>query len=133
MKKVLAIALILGFVWAGNAVADEHIYGFCFVDQIKVYEAFPCRIPEVCGVESIRACSVGLDFLTRNRQQWDLVVTAYGNALNLALLKMWNEDLRVPCRLTYSLDFDGDELEIEAEIDWVFFGGQLPDDVEDEI
>ena len=87
MKKVLMIALIIGFVFAGNAFADEYIYGFCRMDSIRIYDSERCADDFECG-ERIQACYVEFFFLTYpNGQFYRLDGFAYGTALNLALLK----------------------------------------------
>ena len=117
MKKVLMFALIIGFVWVGNAVADEHIAGRCFINYIQIYESQPCGTGELdCG-ERIRACDVEFTFFTPNFQEYILFGRAYGTALNLAILKALNFQEEISCRLTYQFvpGFD-------IEIDWVDFG-----------
>ena len=116
MKKVLIIALILGFVGVGNAVADEDIAGFCFWTYIQIYESQPCGTGEFdCG-ERIQACDVDFTFFTPNGQVYELTGTAYGTALNLAILKALNFGETTSCRLTYRFvpGFD-------IEVDWVDF------------
>lgn len=118
MKKGLMIALIIGFVWVGNAAADETICGFCEVTYMEVYKSQPCDGID-CG-EFIRPCEVGFIFTSPNQQVYDLFGRAYGTALNLALLKAGNFGETVSCCFTFRF-VPGFDIEID-KIDFVFPG-----------
>lgn len=98
MKKVLIIGLILGFFCAGNALADEYIYGRCEINWMEIYESYPCF--EGCG-DLNRPASVQFTFYTPNDQVYELWGDAYGDQLVGAILKAGNWGENISCRLTY--------------------------------
>lgn len=99
MKKLLMIVFIIGFVFVGNALADEFINGRCDITYIRIWEAQPCGT-EGCG-QNIVPCDVRFVFTTPNQQVYSLSGIAYGDALNLAILKAGNFGENISCRLKY--------------------------------
>jgi hypothetical protein len=86
MKKILMIFFIIGFVFVGNALADEFVSGTLTVLDMTVWESQQCIDLGNCG-EAIRACDVFFNYVTDSDQEYFLFASAHGNALNGALWK----------------------------------------------
>lgn len=85
MKKILIIAFIIGFVFAGNALAELEVGGTLEVLEMTIYEATnPDEADEI-----IQICDVTFRFVTDQppgeEQTYVLEGTAFGNAINNAL------------------------------------------------
>lgn len=83
MKKILIIAFIIGFVFAGNALAELEIGGTLTVLEMTIYEATnPDEADEI-----IENCEVSFAFETDQvvPQFYVLDGNAFGNAINNAL------------------------------------------------
>lgn len=89
----------------------EYIGGTIRVRDIKVFESTPCS-DIGCG-ETTQACELFFEIVTRNQQTYNLYGEAYGTALNLALLKAWNEDLALEVSLCWRFPL------YDFEIVWV--------------
>ena len=99
MKKFLMIGslcLVL-MLFTGSAFADITYDGRCKVSYIALSESNPLDIP-------VDACYVVVDFYLAP-QTFTIPLTAFGTQLNLALLKAWNEELDISCRIIVSQFF----------------------------
>jgi hypothetical protein len=105
MKKILTIALIVGFVFAGTAYADFYVDGNMEIIEMTIYEAELCK-GDYCPQEVIRACELEIFFVHEGQegiQEYFLEVKAYGNALNNALWVSRIVEEPLDARLRYSL------------------------------
>ena len=116
MKKILMIALIIGFFCVGNAFADEFVGGDLQVVDMTIYESEFCDDGQ-CG-ETIRACEVFFNFLTDNGQRYFLFGEAYGTQLNVALWKAALDGVIVDAYLRYTI------IPLEIDIAWISWPSQ---------
>ena len=91
MKKVLMIALIIGFVWAGNAVADEFVFGDMTVLNMRIFD------------NDDQPCDVIFFYVTTSGQEYTLFGDAVGTQLNLALWKAALDGVVVEALLRYRI------------------------------
>jgi hypothetical protein len=105
MKKILTIALIVGFVFAGTAYADFFVTGDMWINEMTVFESEECS-SDGCG-ENIRACVLEIFFYhygIDGTQEYTLpLVEAWGTALNIALWTAHLDHEWTTARLRYSL------------------------------
>ena len=99
MKKFLMIgSLCLVLVlFTGSAFADITYDGRCQVLYIALTESNALDVP-------VAPCDVIVDFFLAP-QHFTIPLTAFGTQLNLALLKAWNEELDISCRIIVSQFF----------------------------
>ena len=117
MKKMLVIALLLGFVCAGNVLADEFVGGDLTVIDMTIWESQSCGTGG-CG-EVIRPCDVFFNFVTDSRQEYFFFGTAYGTQLNLALWKAALDGVTVDALLRYTI------IPLVIDIVWVNWPGPI--------
>jgi len=99
MKKIIVLAMVAAFmVFAGTASADENWYGTLMVDSIIVCESD-------CATDvPVAPCDLLINWTFNSGQgPYLLPATACGTLLNVALLKVWNEQLVVNAALTSRL------------------------------
>ena len=102
MKKILIIAFIIGFVFAGNALAEMEIGGTLTVLDMTIYEATNPNVAD----EVIEDCEVSFAFETDQLfpQYYTLDGTAFGNAINNALWDAHLMGISPYAVLQFSLD-----------------------------
>ena len=99
MKKILIIALIIGFACVGNALADESVYGDLTVQWMTINES-----TQVDGFEVIEPCTLRFHFITAwSDQEYWLTANALGTQLNLALWQAAVDGVTVKALLKYKI------------------------------